>query len=84
MYRNYFKKTLITEELKKVNAYAPKELKYCNGVCQDLIPYESFSITEKSSKQLCKDCRNRLGLAKKAIKDRKITLARIYRRSIYS
>ena len=73
MYRNYFKKTLTTEELKKVNAYNPKELKYCNGICQDLLPFESFSITERSKKQLCKCCRNKLGFAQKAIKNGKIT-----------
>lgn len=73
MYRNYFKTTLSSEEFKKINQYAPKELRYCNGICQDLIPIKEFSVSNKIFKPLCNNCRNKLGLAQKAIKKGKIT-----------
>jgi len=70
MYRQLLKTSLARYELSEKNRNSPKDLLFCNGLCQDFRPESSFSL----HKNLCKDCRNLTELAMKQIADSKITI----------
>ncbi|GAF96271.1 unnamed protein product, partial [marine sediment metagenome] len=70
MYRIFLKSFLDTQALKAANKHSSKDLKYCNGLCQDLVAKTQFS----STKMICRSCMNTINLAKKQIDDQKITL----------
>jgi len=70
MYRIYLKTSLAHYELTEKSRNSPKGLRFCNGLCQDFRAESKFSV----HKNICKECRNLLGLAKKQIDDNKITL----------
>lgn len=70
VYRNYFKTTLSTTELKIRNKAAPDNIRYCNGTCQDYISQEEFS----GQKMICRNCMNKINLANSLILRNKITL----------
>lgn len=65
MYRQLLKTSLARYELSEKNRNSPKDLLFCNGLCQDFRPESSFSL----HKNLCKDCRNLTELAMKQIVD---------------
>jgi hypothetical protein len=67
MYRQYFKNTLNTNDLKVKNHYAPEGLRFCNGICLDYRDLNDFSGKQK--KMICDTCRNKLGLAQKNVKN---------------
>ena len=70
MYRIYLKNSLAHYELTEKSRNSPKGLRFCNGLCQDFRAESKFTV----HKNLCRECRNLLGLAKKQIDDNKITL----------
>jgi len=70
MYKQFLTKYLSTAELKNMNKNSKDDIKYCNGLCQDLISNTLFS----RSKMICRSCMNTINLAKKQIEDQKITL----------
>ena len=70
MYRQLLKTSLARFELIEKNRNSPKGLLFCNGLCQDFRLESTFSL----NKNLCKECRNLIGLATKQIADNKITL----------
>jgi hypothetical protein len=74
MYRNLLKITLERNELLNRNKHAPKNFRYCNGVCQDYLSIGEFSGTGKIIKSMCRTCRNILNLGSKFIKNQQITL----------
>ena len=73
MYRTYLNSSLEREELKARNRCAPKNVRYCNGLCQDYLSKSQFSGT-KVVKTICNKCRNTINLGKKQIKSSTITL----------
>ena len=70
MYRNYLPKYVNARELKSLNKCSPKDLKYCNGFCQELRSINDFTIC----KVLCNKCRKLINLGRKKIQDGNITL----------
>ena len=70
MYRQLLKTSLAHYELTEKSRNSPKGLKFCNGLCQDFRAESKFTF----HKNLCRDCRNILGLGKKQIDDNKITI----------
>ena len=70
MYRRYLKSSLETGKLKEINRNSPKNIKYCNGICQDFREKKLFS----SQHVLCNNCRNLLNLAYKQVNENKITI----------
>lgn len=76
MYRQFLKTNLDTTSLKNRNRYAPKGLKYCNGICQEFRPTSDFCMNAEntSGKYLCSQCRNLIILAEKQVKSGKITV----------
>lgn len=71
MYRKYLTITLAQQPLKKKNQYAPEGIKFCNGLCQDFLSIDAFS---QPIQMICSDCSNSINMAKKMIKNKKITL----------
>ena len=70
MYRQLLKTSLAHYELTERSRNSPKGLKFCNGLCQDFRAESKFTF----HKNLCRECRNILGLGKKQIDDNKITI----------
>ena len=70
MYRIYLKNSLAHYELTEKSRNSPKGLRFCNGLCQDFRAESKFTV----HKNLCRECRNLLGLAKKQVDDNKITI----------
>jgi hypothetical protein len=74
MYRQYFKNTLHTDQLKEINRNSPDGVKYCNGLCQDFREKTEFSGVHI----ICNNCRNFMNLADGQIKSKKVTLEQLY------
>ena len=69
-YRNYLLKSLNRNDLMNATKSAPEGVRYCNALCQDFRPNEEFS----NNIPTCKNCRNKINLAEKQIREGTITL----------
>lgn len=69
-YRDYIYVSLNRNDLVATTKSAPKGVRYCNVICQDFRSNEDFS----NKIPVCKDCRNKIYLAEKKIKEGSITL----------
>lgn len=69
-YRNYVSNSLNFVDLVSVSKSAPDGLKYCNAFCQDFKSKDNFS----NNIPTCKECRNKINLAIKQIREGSITL----------
>ena len=68
---------LSCSEQRKIATAAPEGHSWCNFICQKYLPIESFSQKRANGRiiiNLCSKCHNSYSLAKKYIKDGKITL----------
>lgn len=59
------------------NKGAPKDVRFCNGICQDFRAIADFSGTS-NKKMMCNNCRNLVGLAIKQIDNNEITLEQFH------
>jgi hypothetical protein len=69
-YRNFLLKTLNRNDLVNVSKSGPEGVRYCNALCQDFRKEEEFS----NKIPTCKNCRNKINLGEKQIKEGSITL----------
>jgi hypothetical protein len=70
MYKQYLKSSLSTEEIIHTNKNAPKNKKYCNGICQNYVICDIF----KKNSNICNPCLNLINLGIKQIKNNLITI----------
>ena len=70
MYRNYVEKFLDLDKLKEINRNSPKNVKYCNFLCQDFRDKKIFG----KQRSYCNNCRNYIDLLEKQIKQKKVTV----------
>lgn len=59
MYRSYIPTSLTSVNLRIKNKDLPANVKWCNGLCQDIRDYSEFS----PNKHMCKKCINSLNIA---------------------
>jgi len=72
MYRKFLNTYLSrSEQLKQNKANSDKSIRYCNFLCQEFLPVERFYKDSEST--CCIKCSNYLIIAKKMVKDEKIT-----------
>ena len=69
-YRNFLLKTLNRNDLVNVSKSGPEGVRYCNALCQDFRKEEEFS----NKIPTCKNCRNKINMGEKQIKEGSITL----------
>ena len=70
MYRSYIPVSLTTVELRIKNKDLPENVKWCNGLCQDIRECSEFS----PNKHMCKNCINSLNIAVKKVENNDITI----------
>jgi hypothetical protein len=70
MYRSYIPVSLTTVELRIKNKDLPENVKWCNGLCQDIRECSEFS----PNKHICKNCINSLNIAIKKVECNDITI----------
>ena len=70
MYRSYIPVSLTTVELRIKNKDLPENVKWCNGLCQDIRECSEFS----PNKHICKNCINSLNIAIKKVECNEITI----------
>lgn len=70
MYRSFIPLSLTTIELRLKNKDLPENVKWCNGLCQDIRDCSEFS----PNKHMCKNCINLLNIAIKKVENNKITI----------
>ena len=70
MYRSYIPLSLTTVELRIKNKDLPENVKWCNGLCQDIRECSEFS----PNKHMCKNCINSLNIAVKKVENNDITI----------
>lgn len=70
MYRSFIPLSLTTVELRIKNKDLPENVKWCNGLCQDIRECSEFS----PNKHMCKNCINSLNIAVKKVECNEITI----------
>ena len=70
MYRSFIPLSLTTIELRLKNKDLPENVKWCNGLCQDIRDCSEFS----PNKHICKNCINSLNIAIKKVENNEITI----------
>ena len=70
MYRSFIPLSLTTIELRLKNKDLPENVKWCNGLCQDIRECSEFS----PNKHMCKNCINSLNIAVKKFECNEITI----------